>query len=82
MAHNHSHNIPASAEIKRLLLIGIGVNVISVTIEEWETTITTEEFGTKTEAEAFGRIISQCRIPRGYSWQLSINTKQIKIKLQ
>jgi len=26
--------------------------------EDWETTITTKEFGTKTKAEAFGRIIS------------------------
>ena len=25
---------------------------------DWETTITTNEFGTKTKAEAFGRIIS------------------------
>ena len=28
------------------------------TDEEWETTITTKEFGTKTKAEAFGRIVS------------------------
>lgn len=28
------------------------------TDEDWETTITTKEFGTKTKAEAFGRIIS------------------------
>lgn len=26
--------------------------------EDWETTITTNEFGTKTKAEAFGRIVS------------------------
>lgn len=26
---------------------------------DWETTITTNEFGTKTKAEAFGRIVSQ-----------------------
>jgi len=25
---------------------------------DWETTITTKEFGTKTKAEAFGRIVS------------------------
>lgn len=28
------------------------------TNEDWETTITTKEFGTKTKAEAFGRIVS------------------------
>lgn len=28
------------------------------TDEDWETTITTHEFGTKTKAEAFGRIVS------------------------
>jgi uncharacterized damage-inducible protein DinB len=28
------------------------------TEEDWETTVTTKEFGTKTKAEAFGRIIS------------------------
>jgi uncharacterized damage-inducible protein DinB len=28
------------------------------TDEDWETTITTKEFGTKTKAEAFGRIVS------------------------
>ena len=28
------------------------------TEEDWETTITTNEFGTKTKAEAFGRIVS------------------------
>ncbi len=28
------------------------------TDEDWETTVTTKEFGTKTKAEAFGRIIS------------------------
>ncbi|MBU2907238.1 DinB family protein [Arenibacter algicola] len=26
--------------------------------EDWETTVTTKEFGTKTKAEAFGRIVS------------------------
>ncbi len=25
---------------------------------DWETTVTTKEFGTKTKAEAFGRIVS------------------------
>ena len=28
------------------------------TDDDWETTITTNEFGTKTKAEAFGRIVS------------------------
>ena len=28
------------------------------TDEDWETTVTTKEFGTKTKAEAFGRIVS------------------------
>ncbi len=32
--------------------------VASQTDEDWETTITTKEFGTKTKAEAFGRIVS------------------------
>ena len=32
--------------------------VISQTDEDWETVITTKEFGIKTKAEAFGRIVS------------------------
>ncbi len=32
--------------------------VSTQTDKDWETTITTKEFGTKTKAEAFGRIIS------------------------
>lgn len=32
--------------------------VISQTDEDWETIIATKEFGTKTKAEAFGRIVS------------------------
>ena len=32
--------------------------VATQTDEDWETTITTKEFGTKTKAEAFGRIVS------------------------
>lgn len=30
----------------------------TLTDEDWESTITTKEFGTKTKAEAFGRIVS------------------------
>jgi hypothetical protein len=32
--------------------------VVTLTDEDWESTITTKEFGTKTKAEAFGRIVS------------------------
>ena len=32
--------------------------VLSQTDADWQTTITTKEFGTKTKAEAFGRIVS------------------------
>ncbi len=40
--------------------------------EDWETTITTKEFGTKTKAEAFGRIISHTAYHAG---QLAIINK-------
>ena len=36
----------------------IGSIIASVAEEDWSTQITTKEFGTKTKAEAFGRIIS------------------------
>ncbi len=36
----------------------IGSIMASVAEEDWSTQITTKEFGTKTKAEAFGRIIS------------------------
>ncbi|MEO8147826.1 MAG: DinB family protein [Bacteroidia bacterium] len=42
------------------------------TNEDWETTITTKEFGTKTKAEAFGRIISHTAY---HSGQLAIVNK-------
>ncbi len=32
--------------------------ILSQTDADWQTTITTKEFGTKTKAEAFGRIVS------------------------
>jgi len=40
--------------------------------EDWETTITTNEFGTKTKAEAFGRIVSHTAYHAG---QMAIITK-------
>lgn len=40
--------------------------------EDWETTVTTKEFGTKTKAEAFGRIISHTAYHAG---QLAIISK-------
>lgn len=40
--------------------------------EDWETTITTKEFGTKTKAEAFGRIVSHTTYHAG---QLAIVLK-------
>lgn len=40
--------------------------------EDWETTITTKEFGTKTKAEAFGRIVSHTAYHAG---QLAIINK-------
>ena len=40
--------------------------------EDWETTITTKEFGTKTKAEAFGRIVSHTTYHAG---QLAIIVK-------
>lgn len=42
------------------------------TDEDWETSITTKEFGTKTKAEAFGRIISHTAYHAG---QLAIINK-------
>lgn len=40
--------------------------------EDWESTITTKEFGTKTKAEAFGRIVSHTAYHAG---QLAIINK-------
>ena len=40
--------------------------------EDWETTVTTKEFGTKTKAEAFGRIVSHTAYHAG---QLAIINK-------
>ncbi len=42
------------------------------TDEDWETTITTKEFGNKTKAEAFGRIVSHTAYHAG---QLAIINK-------
>ena len=42
------------------------------TDEDWETIITTKEFGTKTKAEAFGRIVSHTAYHAG---QMAINNK-------
>lgn len=42
------------------------------TNDDWETTITTNEFGTKTKAEAFGRIVSHTAYHAG---QLAIINK-------
>lgn len=42
------------------------------TDEDWETTISTKEFGTKTKAEAFGRIVSHTAYHAG---QLAIINK-------
>lgn len=42
------------------------------TDEDWETSITTKEFGTKTKAEAFGRIVSHTAYHAG---QLAIINK-------
>jgi len=42
------------------------------TDEDWETTISTQEFGTKTKAEAFGRIVSHSAYHAG---QLAIINK-------
>jgi uncharacterized damage-inducible protein DinB len=44
--------------------------------EDWETTITTKEFGTKTKAEAFGRIVSHTAYHAG---QMAIINKYGKI---
>ncbi len=41
-------------------------------VEDWECTITTKEFGTKTKAEAFGRIVSHTAYHAG---QLAIINK-------
>ena len=46
--------------------------VIKQTDEDWETIITTKEFGTKTKAEAFGRIVSHTAYHAG---QLAIINK-------
>lgn len=47
------------------------------TSEDWERTITTKEFGTKTKAEAFGRIVSHTAYHAG---QLAIINKYGKIR--
>lgn len=49
------------------------------TDEDWETRITTQEFGTKTKAEAFGRIVSHTAYHAG---QLAIINKYGTIKIQ
>jgi uncharacterized damage-inducible protein DinB len=46
--------------------------VVKQTDEDWETIITTKEFGTKTKAEAFGRIVSHTAYHAG---QLAIINK-------
>lgn len=46
------------------------------TDEDWETTVTTKEFGTKTKAEAFGRIVSHTAYHAG---QLAIINKYATI---
>ena len=46
--------------------------VASQSDEDWETTITTKEFGTKSKAEAFGRIVSHTTYHAG---QLAIVLK-------
>jgi len=46
--------------------------VASQTDEDWDTTITTKEFGTKTKAEAFGRIVSHTAYHAG---QMAITNK-------
>lgn len=46
--------------------------VVKQTDEDWETQITTKEFGTKTKAEAFGRIVSHTAYHAG---QLAIINK-------
>lgn len=46
--------------------------IATQTDEDWETTITTKEFGTKTKAEAFGRIVSHTAYHAG---QLAIINK-------
>lgn len=48
------------------------VIVLQQTDEDWETTVTTKEFGTKTKAEAFGRIVSHTAYHAG---QLAIINK-------
>jgi uncharacterized damage-inducible protein DinB len=45
--------------------------------EDWESTITTKEFGTKTKAEAFGRIVSHTAYHAG---QMTIINKYGTIK--
>lgn len=47
-------------------------SVLLVSDEDWETHVTTKEFGTKTKAEAFGRIISHTTYHAG---QLAIIKK-------
>lgn len=46
--------------------------------EDWESTITTKEFGTKTKAEAFGRIVSHTAYHAG---QLAIINKYGTFKI-
>lgn len=46
--------------------------VAQQTAEDWESTVTTKEFGTKTKAEAFGRIVSHTAYHAG---QLAIIRK-------
>lgn len=46
------------------------------TDEDWETSITTKEFGTKTKAEAFGRIVSHTAYHAG---QMAIIHKYVTI---
>ena len=52
------NNLQSLKEYVTLSLETLTSIIEKQTDEDWETTITTKEFGTKTKAEAFGRIVS------------------------
>jgi len=59
-------------DYQQLAFNSLEANVEKQTEEDWQQTITTKEFGTKTKAEAIGRIISHTAYHAG---QLSLTLK-------
>jgi uncharacterized damage-inducible protein DinB len=65
-------NLAALLEYQQYAFAGLKAIIEQQTGEDWQQSITTKEFGTKTKAEAIGRIISHTAYHAG---QLSLTLK-------